>query len=526
VGTTTTTHNLSTLQQPGSLKNVLVLPKTVADAIVLTRKLGIHYLWVDCLSVVQNSPEKHQDIANMDIIYSQATLTIIASGSENADSGLPGVRQGTRRKRVTSVSHGSHATVLRLSTRKQDLLEGTTYYSRAWTFQELVLSKRTLFITEQQAVFQCGASKCSESLPHEQAYELQEYGYGPIDLRWKRNVESDSKVIAECYSTIVAEYSSKVLSFQADIENALSGLNSIVEQWSGGCPVTHGLLPQFLGYSLFWKFGSVQQHNNFNTVENRGNRRKDFPSWSWTGWVTSIDNFCSNEIMYLPLTSTMRDITINMWMANSEARILTVTDRSAIEHDGATSVGQQIQIKIEAAPAEKTLRLPDTLCFNAERISCKNMFVEASGELDCDFPFSMRGQSQPCGYLCLPPKPAIIRAVRKYIVTKAVKEEIDEEIDEDWSLVQLHQCRLRPIDKNFDDEVQLFLDAMQDCHSIPSSRVFRGMLEESELLHVLLIRRSGIYWERFGSGLMIKEHWPSTEPGAGISAHLERIVLI
>jgi hypothetical protein len=70
---------------------------------------------------------------------------------------------------------------LYLPTSKYCLLWHTAYVSRGWTFQELLLSKRVLFVSQQQIVFHCTISRRSESLPEERPHHNQ-YGFGEIDL--------------------------------------------------------------------------------------------------------------------------------------------------------------------------------------------------------------------------------------------------------------------------------------------------------------------------------------------------------
>ena len=55
------------------------LPRTVRDAIAVTRSLGYGYLWVDSLCIIQDDKQdKDLQIGMMDEIYSNATLTIAA----------------------------------------------------------------------------------------------------------------------------------------------------------------------------------------------------------------------------------------------------------------------------------------------------------------------------------------------------------------------------------------------------------------------------------------------------------------
>jgi hypothetical protein len=218
--------------------------------------------------------------------------------------------------------------------------------------------KTDAFYYRTPGVFHWGTTNCSETLPQEQSYEgLQfDFGYEHIDLQWNRVIGRHSGITMECPSAIVGHYSCKVLSFQADVENALCGVNSIMGQWCEGCPVIHGFLPQVPGYSLFWIIGGQQDSHNFNAVEGRGIRRKEFPSWLWTGWVSSARNICCDKAMYLPLTSTMRDVKISMRRDSLDAKTITVTDISATEYLDTTSFGQQIRTKSTGMPVESIVR--------------------------------------------------------------------------------------------------------------------------------------------------------------------------
>jgi hypothetical protein len=68
---------------------VTVLPETVQDAVSVTTALGLHYLWVDCLCIVQDAVEDWTAaLADMDTIYGNSTITIAASSSPGAHAGF------------------------------------------------------------------------------------------------------------------------------------------------------------------------------------------------------------------------------------------------------------------------------------------------------------------------------------------------------------------------------------------------------------------------------------------------------
>ncbi|KAF2728080.1 HET-domain-containing protein, partial [Polyplosphaeria fusca] len=92
----TTKARLDGFSTEGAFKQV-VLPKTIRDAIDLTKELGYTYLWIDSLCIVQDDAvEKPGLIASMGAIYANSILTIVAATSANAESGLSGYRNASR----------------------------------------------------------------------------------------------------------------------------------------------------------------------------------------------------------------------------------------------------------------------------------------------------------------------------------------------------------------------------------------------------------------------------------------------
>jgi hypothetical protein len=73
------------------------LPQTIEDAMELTGKVGFRYLWVDRLCITQDGLEqKAQQINEMNFIYENAVLCIVAVSGSGAYSDIPGARPGQR----------------------------------------------------------------------------------------------------------------------------------------------------------------------------------------------------------------------------------------------------------------------------------------------------------------------------------------------------------------------------------------------------------------------------------------------
>src|SRR5437016_11506675 len=65
------------------------LPRTIMDAVFCTQKLGLKYLWVDSLCIIQDSLEdKAKEIGRMSSIYKNAYVTISAAKATSCQGGF------------------------------------------------------------------------------------------------------------------------------------------------------------------------------------------------------------------------------------------------------------------------------------------------------------------------------------------------------------------------------------------------------------------------------------------------------
>lgn len=56
-----------------------MLPRNFADAVITTRALGLSYLWIDSLCIIQDSAtDWHKEAATMHKVYKYAEITIAA----------------------------------------------------------------------------------------------------------------------------------------------------------------------------------------------------------------------------------------------------------------------------------------------------------------------------------------------------------------------------------------------------------------------------------------------------------------
>lgn len=129
-----TSNNLSDLKTEKALDGVWQeLPKTIQDAITLTSTLGIRYVWIDSLCIIQDSDEdKLSMFPIMHKVYNHAFMTIIAGSGADATAGLPGVRAYSR-DHLQRIEEIRPDMKLLCPQHVCDAMNHSTYASRAWT---------------------------------------------------------------------------------------------------------------------------------------------------------------------------------------------------------------------------------------------------------------------------------------------------------------------------------------------------------------------------------------------------------
>lgn len=76
---------------PGASSSLSELPKTFQDAVKVTRELGVLYLWIDSLCIIQygdGGEDWKRESGRMENVFSYAYCTIAATATVDANSGF------------------------------------------------------------------------------------------------------------------------------------------------------------------------------------------------------------------------------------------------------------------------------------------------------------------------------------------------------------------------------------------------------------------------------------------------------
>lgn len=268
------------------------LPATIRDALFVCERLGEKYLWVDCLCIKQdNAEDKAAQIKSMSAIYSAASLVIVAAHGDNMNAGLMGVsrlRQPQAHRRFSGIHVNVELPPL------WDVVGKSTWDTRGWTYQEIMLSRRKLFFTERQVYLECGLQiSHEESLKYPSfnpsRHEKSRYPTPTSSLYYTYNyVFSNSEKPelvqqaewrGKAWQRHVARYSKRNLGTHSDKLNAFTGILYALyseHEVFWGLPLPH------LDIALLW--------NQESRYDDNIGRSDLFPSWSWASCSVELSN--------------------------------------------------------------------------------------------------------------------------------------------------------------------------------------------------------------------------------------------
>jgi hypothetical protein len=229
------------------------------DAISTARRLGLQYIWIDALCIVQDDPEDWaKEAAAMNLVYKHAYCNLGASaavkkevcGTRMVALNARGDSEDTLSGLFTSRSASKHDMVHLTVTRRE---HSRAYYGfhedlrptlahdrlmgRGWIFQERLLSPRSIYFGEQ-LTWECSELLANESFP-EGLIENMSWSSRWIDEMPQRlpkmlhersedyRTYGDGVRINELYRTwlaLVAKYSTCELTYRGDTLPAVSGL--------------------------------------------------------------------------------------------------------------------------------------------------------------------------------------------------------------------------------------------------------------------------------------------------------------
>lgn len=270
---TTTT---STLEERKRKINFEELPASFKNAVMVTRSLGLRYLWIDSLCIIQDDEEDwERQSGHMASIYSYSYLTIAATRAKDS-SGEFLDHRAPRQYISLNIKKDLQGSVLAFIPQLENEAKPSCYLEmndeplskRAWCFQERVLSSRILHFASDQMYFECiDGFRSEDGLHFTGRYDSVHKDASLFGL--KPSFDNGPLPLIQQWFKLLWGYGPRTLTNATDKLPALSGIASVFGERMNDEYVA-GIWKEAFIESLLWQGLSTDE-----VADPRA------PSWSW-----------------------------------------------------------------------------------------------------------------------------------------------------------------------------------------------------------------------------------------------------
>jgi len=262
------------------------IPQTIRDAIAITNRLGLRYLWVDSFCIMQDSEEdKGHEIERIRIYFQHAFITIVAANANRVSEGF-------------LHDHPKwHLTPINLPFRSPDGFLGKmslyrTYADwptrddpvdqRAWCLEERVLSPRRLLFCSHALQYECQTMRINVNgsplgLP-DMYPRLPDCAF--TDNSGANYSEAEKGELVNDWDNVVNHYTRRKLTKSKDKLVAIAGVADKFHQFWPQSQYVAGLWSHQLPEALLWHVDDSSTLG-WQDVRNPLPRVYRAPSWSW-----------------------------------------------------------------------------------------------------------------------------------------------------------------------------------------------------------------------------------------------------
>ena len=240
------------------------MSRNFRDAVVIARSLGLSYLWVDSLCIIQNWREDWEEQSSkMAEIFGNAYITIAATSAENGHGGCLFDRQCA--KRIKPLGREERLQYARIQSSEAASLEASPINERGWVLQEMALSRRTVHFAKDQLFWQCRTV-----LQSEDGLVCEPRGSVFLDL-------STPEFRRRSWWSWVEGYSKRTLTDPTDYFAAFAGVTVAFQKASFWAPKA-GLWDGDIYFGLLW---CAQKEDRRSPEASTPPTSNEGPSWSW-----------------------------------------------------------------------------------------------------------------------------------------------------------------------------------------------------------------------------------------------------
>lgn len=272
----TTRDNYSDRQEGIPMQEV---PSSWQDAIVVLLNLGLNYLWIDAICIVQDDVEDWMnEFPSIGKYIGAATLVLGAGTGSSSQGNLFLSRANKTLETIPYKVQGPNCKltgllqVRRPLTKTREAIQKTNLQKRAWAMQEAVLSERLLYYGDEQLYWNCQTCVLSEGSSFREkpmwklASQLRAISRDPTAI--------SSPVLLNIWYGLVEDFSTKSLTRDSD---KLPAIVIIAKAFAANNDAyLAGLWRRDLHRALLWTGTSPEEHEY--------DEKYIAPSWSWASF--------------------------------------------------------------------------------------------------------------------------------------------------------------------------------------------------------------------------------------------------
>ncbi len=286
--TPTLTTEGNTLHERKSGIELSTLSNTFRDALSITRRLGLRYLWIDALCIIQDSPVDWQrESSRMGEVYRNALFTISATGAEDSHRGCFQLRSAPLLDSVKIDCHLDDGSDCKVYIRVQtDHSDTNSFYDdgqaaplndRAWCLQERLLSRRILHYGKEQMFWECHKLSLLEDGSQCEGWSWKKRDFDVmrtcnLDQLSQVQVGQITEAVYTDWRSTIKRYTARSLTRGTDKLPGLSGVANLIHAFTGDQYLA-GLWRKDLPWELMWSASFLAPLARPATYR--------APSWSW-----------------------------------------------------------------------------------------------------------------------------------------------------------------------------------------------------------------------------------------------------
>ncbi|KAF7891265.1 uncharacterized protein EAF02_001590 [Botrytis sinoallii] len=258
------------------------LPKTFQDAILATRMLGVRYIWIDSLCIIQDDADDWAKEASlMHKVYKNAMCNLSASASRNSYEGLFRPRAPRFLSELEIKLRNTDYDVIEEHLFDREV-EDAPLQQRAWVLQERLLSPRIIHFGHSQLSWECNELCACKLFPDGLPDDLHYNGKLQLSRLIQAAVSQTelskyNEVKFRIWDNVLQNYFKRKFTFQSDILPALSGMAKHIGNLLGDTYLAGIWKNDSTMFQLAWHCtGELSSRPDYRA-----------PTWSWV----SVDSY-------------------------------------------------------------------------------------------------------------------------------------------------------------------------------------------------------------------------------------------